>query len=156
MVYSRGDVVLIPFPFSDLSTTKTRPAVVVSSIQYHSVRGELLLAYVSSQVAKADPLLDHVLADWSAASLLRPSFVRPKLAAIEPTLIVFHAGRLSSRDMTELDYRLWQALGLLDTTIDILVRKIDLSLQPPARVRVLAETALAAVKTLGDAGVGGV
>jgi mRNA-degrading endonuclease toxin of MazEF toxin-antitoxin module len=30
MAFQRGDVVLVPFPFSDLSTTKVRPAVVVS------------------------------------------------------------------------------------------------------------------------------
>lgn len=44
MAFQRGDVVLIPFPFTDLTTTKTRPAVVVSSAAYQSVRPELLLA----------------------------------------------------------------------------------------------------------------
>ncbi len=52
--HQRGDVVLIPFPFTDLTTTKTRPAVVVSSQLYHQVRSELLLVYVSSQVSKAN------------------------------------------------------------------------------------------------------
>ena len=65
MAYNRGDVVLIPFPFSDLSAAKTRPAVIVSSPVYHRVRPKLLLAYVSSQVTKADPVLDRVLADWA-------------------------------------------------------------------------------------------
>ena len=61
MAYQRGDVVLLPFPFTDLSATKTRPAVVVSSEIYHRVRSELLLAYVSSQVTKAHRDLDHIL-----------------------------------------------------------------------------------------------
>lgn len=53
MAFQRGDVVLIPFPFTDLTATKTRPTVMVSSVAYQSVRSELLLAYVSSQVIKA-------------------------------------------------------------------------------------------------------
>ena len=48
MVLQRGDVVLIPFPYTDLSAAKTRPAVVISSPLYHAVRSELLLAYISS------------------------------------------------------------------------------------------------------------
>jgi len=48
MAFQRGDVVLIPFPYTDLSATKTRPAVVVSSECYHAVRPDLLVAYVSS------------------------------------------------------------------------------------------------------------
>ena len=31
MAFQRGDIVLIPFPFTDLSATKTRPAVIISS-----------------------------------------------------------------------------------------------------------------------------
>ena len=84
MAYQRGEVVLLPFPFTDLSATKTRPAVVVSSEIYHRVRSELLLAYVSSQVTKAHRDLDHILVDWALVGLPKPSFVRPKLAAIEP------------------------------------------------------------------------
>lgn len=83
MAFRRGDVVLIPFPYTDLSAAKTRPAVVVSSEAYHAARPELLLAYVSSQLSQADPTIDYVLADWKSAGLLKPSFVRAKVAAVE-------------------------------------------------------------------------
>ncbi len=36
--YEFGDVVLVPFPFTDQTTTKKRPAVVVSSLSYHEHR----------------------------------------------------------------------------------------------------------------------
>jgi mRNA interferase MazF len=112
MAYQRGDIVLIPFPFSDLSATKTRPAVVVSSQLYQELRSELLLAYVSSQVIKADPQIDVVVKEWAAAGLLKPSFVRPKIAAIEPGLIVHHAGQLSAEDMVAVDDALRLSLNL--------------------------------------------
>jgi mRNA interferase MazF len=35
--YERGDIVLVPFPFSDQTTTKKRPAVVISSSRYNAV-----------------------------------------------------------------------------------------------------------------------
>lgn len=88
MAFQHGDVVLIPFPFTDLTAVKTRPAIVVSSAAYHAVRTELLLAYVSSQVSQAIAPIDHVLIDWKQAGLAKPSFVHPKIAAIEPRLVV--------------------------------------------------------------------
>lgn len=150
MAYSRGDVVLIPFPFTDLSAKKTRPAVVVSGVHYHSARSELLLAYVSSQIARADLRIDHLLADWASAGLPKPSFVRPKLAAIEPTLIVYHIGKLSARDMMEVDHRLWQALGLDDSVIDVLIKKVDLQAQTPSSLQSLTEAGLEAIMKLDD------
>ena len=45
-----GDVVLVPFPFTDQSTTKKRPAVVVSSDRYHRERQDLIILAVTSQV----------------------------------------------------------------------------------------------------------
>ena len=112
MAFQRGDVVLLPFPYTDLTTTKTRPAVVVSSDYYHAIRSELLLAYVSSQVSKAHNTLDYILADWEQAGLLKPSFVRPKIAAIDPSLIVYHVGKLSTQDLQKVDHCLRRALDL--------------------------------------------
>ena len=112
MALKRGDVVLIPFPYTDLSATKTRPAVVVSGELYHELRSELLLAYLSSRIAAADPRLDYILVDWKEAGLLKPTFMRPKIAVIEPTLVVYRAGVLSERDMAGVDDRLRRALGL--------------------------------------------
>jgi mRNA interferase MazF len=112
MAYQRGDIVLIPFPFTDLSASKTRPAVIVCSQLYQEVRSELLLAYVSSQVSKANPKIDVVIKKWSEAGLLKPSFVRPKIAAIDSGLIVHQAGRLSEEDMTAVDNSLRLALNL--------------------------------------------
>ena len=50
--------------------------------------------------------------------------------------------------MVEVDHRLWQALGLLDTAINVISRKIDLRTQSPLQLQLLAETALNAIKSL--------
>jgi len=53
MPFQRGDVLLVPFPFSDLSATKVRPAVVVSSLTYHAAEPDLILAAITSQLSAA-------------------------------------------------------------------------------------------------------
>jgi mRNA-degrading endonuclease toxin of MazEF toxin-antitoxin module len=52
MRYQFGDVVLVPFPFTDQSTTKQRPGVIVSSAAYHEARRNLILMAVTSQVRR--------------------------------------------------------------------------------------------------------
>ena len=42
---------------------------------------------------------DYELADWQAAHLLRPSWVRAKLATLDPALMRHHPGRLSDTDL---------------------------------------------------------
>jgi mRNA interferase MazF len=156
MAFRRGDVVLIPFPYTDLSAAKTRPAVVVSSEAYHAARPELLLAYVSSQLSQADPTIDYVLADWKSAGLLKPSFVRPKVAAVEPALVVHRAGALTDRDMLEVDRRLRRAMALLETALDDVLAELDLTVQPVTIVQALAEKSVAAIVSFAAAGEPGV
>ena len=112
MAFRRGDVVLVPFPYTDLTAAKTRPAVIVSSDRYHAIRSEFLLAFVTSRIAPVHPLLDYVLHDWQQAGLLKPSLVRPKIAAITESLVVYRIGALSARDLREVDQRLRVALAL--------------------------------------------
>ena len=151
MTFHRGEVVLIPFPYTDLSASKTRPAVVVSSEIYHSVRSELLLAYVSSQISRADPAIDYILTDWSAAGLLKPSFLRPKIAAVEPTLVVHRVGKLSGRDIIQVDRCLRRAMALVKTALDDILTGIDLTNQPTTTVQALAEKSVMAIVSLASA-----
>jgi mRNA interferase MazF len=53
--YSFGDIVLVSFPFTDQSTTKRRPAVVISSPAYHRERADLIIMAVTSQVRARVP-----------------------------------------------------------------------------------------------------
>ena len=51
--YSFGDIVLVPFPFTDQSATKRRPAVVVSTERYNQERPDLIIMAVTSQARPA-------------------------------------------------------------------------------------------------------
>lgn len=48
--FNFGDVVLVPFPFTDPSGTKKRPAVVVSSHSYNASRRDIVIMAITSQV----------------------------------------------------------------------------------------------------------
>ena len=65
-----GDVVLVPFPFTDQATLKKRPAVVVSSASYNHAKPDLILMAVTSQFRPAPTLGEVWLQDWKAAGLL--------------------------------------------------------------------------------------
>ena len=76
--YSQGDVVLVPFPFTDLSTAKQRPALVVSSDALNSAREDVIVVAITSQVPTklADDELSIPSADLNACGLPKASIVR--------------------------------------------------------------------------------
>ena len=112
MKFQRSDVVLVPFPFSDLSTTKVRPAVVVSSALYHATEPDLLLAALTSKVAAATGPFDYLLSDWRAAGLRYPSALKPVLFTLDPARVIYRIGALTSADLAQVDQRLRRALAL--------------------------------------------
>ena len=105
-----GDVLLVPFPFTDQSTAKRRPAVVVSSDAYHRERQDLIILAVTSQ-ARPQALGEAAIAKWKEAGLLRPSVLKPVLATIERDLVVRKLGRLAEEDRAALRRVLDEILG---------------------------------------------
>lgn len=69
-----GDVVVVPFPFTDLSTTKLRPALVVASLS----RGDVILCQITSQSAGHPEAVPIVAADFEpGGGLPHASFALP-------------------------------------------------------------------------------
>jgi mRNA-degrading endonuclease toxin of MazEF toxin-antitoxin module len=101
---------LLPFPFTDLSAVRTRPAVVVSVEAFQRDTRDFTVAMITS-VPRTTPY-DYELEDWQAAHLLRPSWVRAKLATLDPALVRYQPGRLSDADRAEVEKRVRLALGL--------------------------------------------
>ncbi len=112
MAPGRGDVVLVPFPFSDLSTTKVRPAAIVSTTRYHAHEPDLLLVALTSRISSSTGPFDYILADWQAANLRFPSAFKPVLLTLDPSRVLFRVGGLTARDLQAIEDRLRLALGL--------------------------------------------
>jgi mRNA interferase MazF len=77
--YEFSDVILVPFPFTDQTTTKKRPAVVVSSEKYNSGRPDLIIMAITSRMHQMDKLGEKLVADRQGAGLLKPSVFKPIL-----------------------------------------------------------------------------
>lgn len=105
-----GDVVFAPFPGAD--GVKDRPAVVVSSDLYHSVRPDVVLALLTSQVANAVQPTDYVLQDWLAAGLRLQSAFRCYFVTMDVREVYGQLGVLSARDWAEVQARLRLALAV--------------------------------------------
>ncbi len=90
--YNFGDVVLVPFPFTDQTTMKKRPAVVISSAAYHGVRPDLILMAVTSQVKVSPTVGEVVVREWKKGGLIKPSVIKPMLATIEKRLVLHRLG----------------------------------------------------------------
>lgn len=109
--YRFGDVVLVPFPFTDQSSTKQRPAVAVSSATYHRRRPDVIVMAVTSQVRTPLDFGETLLSDWQSANLLKPSSVKPIIATIEQHLVRKQLGRLSDGDQKGLRNAIHHIVG---------------------------------------------
>jgi mRNA interferase MazF len=105
---SRNDVVLVHYPFTDLSATKVRPAVVVHA-PHTSV--DLFIVPLTSQITSLGAG-EFVLTDWRAAGLHIPTAIKRGIFTIHPRLVVKHVGKLTGNDGAGLDQSLRHWLGL--------------------------------------------
>ncbi|MCD6012011.1 MAG: hypothetical protein K0Q79_1873 [Flavipsychrobacter sp.] len=111
----RGTIVLTKFPFTDLSSVKRRPGIVVSQ----SVSGEndVIIAFISSVIPVNSEGTDYIIAsthiDFLETGLKKSSIIKlNKIATINSSLISGEIGSASAAIMKEVDARLKMALGL--------------------------------------------
>jgi mRNA interferase MazF len=108
--YSFGDLVLVPFPFTDQTASKRRPAVVISSAGLHAEGIDLVIMAVTSQLRSESSLEVDVRA-WKRAGLLGPSVIKPVIATIERKLVIKNIGKLHGEDLDELRAALRRVIG---------------------------------------------
>jgi mRNA interferase MazF len=102
---SRNDVVLLPIPFTDLTSSKVRPAIVVG---VGSIAGDLFVLPITSQLANAD----LTLTSWRVAGLNVASGVKAQICTIEERLVRRVVGRLAATDVAAVDQHLRRWLHL--------------------------------------------
>jgi mRNA interferase MazF len=90
--FATGQVVLLPFPFSDLSRSKYRPAAVLAEIG----RGDWVLCQITSNPYADDRAVELSQAAFAHGGLQRVSYARPgKLFTAHETLFAGVAGKLA-------------------------------------------------------------
>ena len=110
--YERGNVILVPFPFTDQTAAKKRPAVIVSSDSHNSTASDIVIMAITSKRGRTTVAEDCLIRDWQDAGLLKPSAIKPVIATIEQSLILRKLGSLSRSDLMETENVLRHLLGL--------------------------------------------
>lgn len=111
----RGTVVLTPFPFTDLSGRKVRPAVLVS--RSDRTGSDVILAFITShrdqELSAADLLVEQTDPDFAQTGLKVDSVIKcDKLVTVDTSVLLGEIGELSKHLIDELDQKLKYALEL--------------------------------------------
>lgn len=110
-VFTRQDVVLVDFIFSEETGSKRRPVLVLSSAEYHQGRQEAVVAAVTSNTSRILPG-DHLMGDWENAGLPLPSVVTGIIRTIKRGMIGRRLGRVSDKEMANIEANLRSTLEL--------------------------------------------
>lgn len=104
-----GQIVLVPFPFADLSLAKLRPVLMLR--QASARFDDWLVCMISSRLQQAEPGLDETLmptdAAFAATGLKAPSVVRlSRLAVVDGALLAGSIGSISDERLVQVRQRL--------------------------------------------------
>jgi len=106
--YSKYDVILVRYPFSDLSSSKVRPAVVVSTSHPSQ---DILITPLTSKTSFLLPG-EFVLSEWAASGLNVVTAVKRGVYTIHESLVIKVIGHLAKDDASRLEQSLRGWLGL--------------------------------------------
>ena len=102
MTYEPFDVVVVPFPFTDSSRTKRRPALVLSQkFDFGDIIEQSALAMITSQKNEPWPL-DVAIKHKKQSGLTSPSVVRMKIFTLDNRFIIRKIGHLSKADQKQV------------------------------------------------------
>ena len=109
-MYKKGTVILVPFPFTDLSGNKVRPAVIISN---GKIGKDVVVVFVTSQARVTGGHVVSVQPTEENGLKVPSKIICAKIATVEAKIVLGELGSLSETDMTAIDTELRQALGLL-------------------------------------------
>jgi mRNA interferase MazF len=95
--YDRWDVLVAPFPFTDITRSKRRPVLVLSSAEFNRRHRHVIAAMITTGAGSHWPS-DHHISDLPSTGLSHPSLVRWKLVTLDYSVIIRRCGSLSASD----------------------------------------------------------
>lgn len=97
--FVKGDVVVVPFPFSDLTQAKRRPALVISKLD----GDDIILCQITSQNIKDSYAISIDDKDFETGGLKQPSNVRPnRVFTADSHIVLYKIGNLTINKLNEI------------------------------------------------------
>ena len=113
MPISKGDIVLVPFPFTNLLSDKVRPALVISVKNDIDTTVAFISSVITENILKTELVLEKDHSDFPLTGLKKPSvFKTGKILTLEKEKILRRLGRISPALQKEIDIKLKLAFGL--------------------------------------------
>jgi mRNA interferase MazF len=95
---NQGDILLVPIPFTDLSSQKRRPVIVISNNAYNQTSSDLVVIAMTSNPVEADYSFTIVTSDLVKGTLNHPGKVRvDKIYAISKSIVVKAFGQVNEK-----------------------------------------------------------
>jgi mRNA interferase MazF len=105
--FVKGDVVVAPFPFSDLTASKKRPALVVATL----TGGDIVLCQITSQSVSDSYAITLANSDFTSGNLRQASHIRPnRLFTADSKIVLYRAGVINGNKLKEVTSKLVQIL----------------------------------------------
>ena len=97
--FVKGDIVVVPFPFSDLTNAKRRPALVISALEDN----DIILCQITSQTIKDNYAIPIDDKDFETGSLKQPSNIRPnRIFTADNQIILYRVGNLKPDKLNQV------------------------------------------------------
>lgn len=97
--FIKGDIVVIPFPFSDLSQSKRRPALIIATLE----GDDAILCQITSKTIKDIYAISIDDSDFDAGNLKQPGNIRPnRLFTADSHIILYRAGHIRNDKMNQV------------------------------------------------------
>ena len=97
--FVKGDIVVVPFPFSDLTKAKRRPALILAELE----GDDLILCQITSQTIRdkyAVPITDD---DFETGGLKQPSNIRPnRIFTADIHIVLYRVGNLKKQKLSDV------------------------------------------------------
>lgn len=102
MMPRQGDIILIPIPFTDLSSQKRRPVIIISNDSYNNKTTDIVVA-MTSNPAKVDYSFTITSSDLEHGNLNRPTKVRvDKIYTLSQSIAVRTFGRVNTNILDQI------------------------------------------------------
>ena len=119
-MFKQGDIIIIPILFTDLTSTKKRPAIVISRNEYNNITDDIIVMAITSNISMKEYCINLNSKDLISGFLLADSQIRAdKIYSISKTIVIKKLGSVKNY--------------IIDSIKNCITNLFDVSHQPSAR-----------------------
>jgi len=110
----QGDLLLVPFPFSDQSGKKVRPVIVISNEKFNENSEDVLVVGVTSSSSRDAYTINLANKDLDGGNLLTPCYVKiENILKIDKELVIKKIGKINKSKLKEITKKISEITQIL-------------------------------------------